>query len=71
MEDLCPFYFTSSSPPLLCSEKEADIQTLIKWHSRTLVCHLLGGLAFQESSCPLPGLQIIGLSCGKQSELGL
>ena len=69
MEDLWPFYFTSSSPPLLCSKKATGIPTLIKWHSKTLVCHLLRGLAFQESRHPLPGLHIIGLSWGKQSAL--
>ena len=71
MEDLWPFYFTSSSPPLFCSKKATGIPTLIKWHSKTLVCHLLRGLAFQESRHPLPGLHIVGLSWGKQSELGL
>ena len=42
LQDLWPFYFTSSPPPHLCSIKEANIQTLIGWYSRTLVHHLLG-----------------------------
>ena len=38
------FYFTSSPP--LCSIKETSTQTLIRWHSRTLRCHLLRCLTF-------------------------
>ena len=46
LQDLWPFYFTSSSPPPLCSIKETSIQTLIRWYSRTLVHHLLWCPAF-------------------------
>ena len=47
LQDLWPFYFTSSSPPPFCSVKETSIQTLIRWYSRTLLRHLLGCPAFQ------------------------
>ena len=31
LQNLRPFYFTSSSPPPLCAVKETGIQTLIRW----------------------------------------
>ena len=47
LQDLWPFYFTSSPPPPVCSIKESSNQTPIRWYSRTLVCHLLGCPAFR------------------------
>ena len=74
LQNLWPFYFTSSSPPLVCSIKETGIQTPIRWFAETLVCHLLGMLAFRIKVVLLtstPHLRFTGLSCSEQSEPGL
>ena len=73
LQDLWPFYFTSSPPPPLCSIKETGIQAPIRWYSRMIVHHLLGCLAFRIKSLVLastPRLLIIGLSYSEQTELG-
>ena len=69
LQDLRPSYFPSSPPPHLYSIKENGIQTLIRWYSRTLVCHLLKYLKiipFLNTS----SLPIIGLLGSEQTELG-
>ena len=74
LENLRPFYFTSSSPPLLCSIKETGIQTPIRWFWGNISlpssqsAGFLNKVIFLSST---PCLQFIGLLCGKQSELGL
>ena len=65
-------YFLTSSP--ICLIKETSIQTPIRWYSRSLVHYLLRRPAFRNKSLFLastPHLQIIGLLCGQQTELGL
>ena len=65
-------YFLTSSP--ICLIKETSIQTPIRWYSRSLVHYRLRRPAFRNKSLFLastPHLQIIGLLCGQQTELGL
>ena len=72
LQDIWPFYFTSSPPPSLCSIKETTILTLIKRYSRTLVCHLLGCPAFQIKSYSLPHHLITDLlACRATSRVSL
>ena len=74
LQNLWPFYFTSSSPPPLCAIKETGIQTALRWFigdispppSRSAGC--ANKVVFPAST---PCLQFIGLLGGKQSELGL
>ena len=47
LQDKWPFYFTSLPPLPLCSIKETDNQALMVFFLETLICHLLGLLAFQ------------------------
>ena len=61
------FYFTSSP---LFSVKETSIQSLARWFSGTLVCHLLGLSALRIKLLSLVS-QFIGLLWGKKYELGL
>ena len=59
--------------PSLSSIKETGIQIMIKWYSRTLVCHLLWHPAFWIKSLFLAStlrLPIIGLWCRDQTEYG-
>ena len=65
-------YFLTSSP--ICLIKETSIQTPVRWYSRSLVHYLLRHPAFRNKSLFLastPHLQIIGLLCAQQTELGL
>ena len=74
LQDLGPFYFTSSPPPPSVLIKETSIQTPIRWYSKTLVHYLLRRPAFRNKSLFLASthhLQIIGLLCGEQTKLGL
>ena len=74
LQNLWSFYLSSSSSPLLCAIKETGIQTPIRWlfwdfslpSSRST--SFLNKVVFLAST---PCLRFIGLSCGKQSELGV
>ena len=74
LQNLCPFYLTSSSPPHLCAIKETGIQTLRRrfFRDSNLPSSRSAGIphkvVFLASS---PPLRFIGLSCSEQSELGL
>ena len=74
LQNLWPFYFTSSSPPRLCAMKETGIQTSIRW-----LFWDFSLLPSQSASFPnkviflasTPHLRFIDLLCGEQSRLGL
>ena len=66
-------WLSSSSSPFLCSLKETSFQALVRCFSRTLAHHLLGIPTLWTKPlfhAPTPGSWFIGLSCGKENELG-
>ena len=74
LQNLWPFYFTSSSPPPPCAIKETGIQTLIRWLFWDFSLLSSWSASFPNKVVFLastPHLWFIGLSCGEQSELGL
>ena len=70
LQNLWPFYFSSSSPPPLCAIKETGIQTLIRWLfwdfslPSSLSAGFLNKVVFLASA---PCLGLTGLSCSEQS----
>ena len=74
LQILWPFYFTSSSPALLCSIKETGIQTPIRWFFGATSLPPSWSASFPNKVVLLastPHLQFTGLSCREQSKLGL
>ena len=74
LQNVWPFYFTSSSPPPLCAIKETGIQTPIRWFFGVTSLASSWSASFPNKVVFLastPRLRFIGLLCGKQSELGL
>ena len=75
LQNLWPFYSTSPPLPPLCSIKETGTQTLIRWVFGDISPPSSRSAGFPNSkSESLPQRLVsgfIGLSCGKQRELGL
>ena len=74
LQNVWPFYFTSSSPPPLYAIKETGIQTPIRWLfwdislPSSLSASFPNKVVFPAST---PCLRFIGLSCSEQNKLGL
>ena len=74
LQNLWPFYFTSSSLPLLCAIKKTGIQSPIRWLfwdfslPSSLSASLPNKVVFLAST---PRLWFIGLLWGEQSMFGL
>ena len=74
LQNLRPFYFTSSPPPPLCAIKETGIQTPIRWFIGDTSLPYSRSASFPNKVIFLastPRLWFIGLSGVEQSELGL
>ena len=74
LQNLWPFYFTSSPPPPLCSIKETDIQTRIRWFFGDTSLPSSWSAGFPNKVIFLasaPHLRFIGLPWGEQGEVGL
>ena len=72
LQNLWPFYFTSSSPPPLCAIKETGIQTPIRWSFWDTSLRLLSLPAFRIKSYSLPQRHVSdSLACRAASTASL